>query len=156
MRKFISALLCVIVCISICSFSASAEEVKNQLVSRSVEMLQDGDYIVKELYQTEQAILPMTEGREISGRQTSTYYSSNGTAMWALSVEGTFIYINGVSSRAISAYASVEIFANNAKLVSKNATYSGNTTTATATVSYFGSSKTGSVSISCDIHGNLY
>ncbi len=150
MKRFISALLAIFLFIS-CTISISAKEPQDILVSRTVEVLENGDTIVTELY--ENAIQPRT-GK--SGHKTSTYQNAAGSNIWAITVNGTFSYTYGVSSTATGATATVHIYSDTAHFVSKNAYTSGNTATATGTVTYNSVTTTRSVSISCDIYGNLY
>lgn len=150
MKKFISVVLASLLFIS-CTVFVSAKEPQDILVSRTVEVLENGDTIVTELY--ENAIQPRT-GK--SGHKDYTYRNSSGTAIWGVTVDGTFTYNYGVSSTATSATATVKIYSSNADFVSKNAYTSGNTATATGTVSYNASVMTRSVSVSCDKYGNLY
>lgn len=156
MKRAISVLLCAVLCLCFFSIGVSAVETQTVLISRSVETLENGEYIVTELYQTQRAFQPLTEGREVQGNKTKNVYMPNGTLLWSLTVEGTFNCISGISSKATTSYAWVDIHSNNVKLLSKSASCSGNTATATGTVSYNSVNRTETVSISCDIHGNLY
>ncbi len=151
MKKFITVLLVFIFITSCCSLSVLAAEPQDILLSRTVETLDSGDFIIIELY--ENAMQPRT-GK--SGHKTATYRNSSGLAIWSVTVNGTFSYTYGVSSTATGASAVVEIFNSNASFVDKNAYTSGNTATATGTVTYNSVTTTRSVSISCDIYGNLY
>lgn len=151
MRKWFLLLSIVVLLVCFGSFTVSAQEPKDVLISRTVEVLDNGDSIVIELY--ENAVQVRT-GK--SGYRTYTYRNSSGSAVWNLTVDGSFIYNYGVSSTATSATATVNIYNNNARFISKNAYTSGNTATATTTVAYNTVSTTRSVSVSCDIYGNLY
>lgn len=150
MKKGISVLLCLILIFSVLSVSASAQEPEDILLSREVEVLENGDQVVTEIYLS--AVQPMTG---ISGNAKRTYRTASGKEMWAVIVKGTFNFTFGVSSEATSAEAIVELYDDGCKFVSKNAYTSGNTATATGTVNYYGSISNGSVSLSCSIYGNL-
>ncbi len=156
MRKLVSVLLCVILCFSVCSLECSAVATEKVLISRSVETLENGEYIVTELYQTVRALQPLAEGREVQGSKTTKLYSPSNTLLWDLTVEGTFNCISGVSAKATGSNAVLKVYASNVHVVSRSANYSSNTATATGTVSYNSVKKTATVSISCDVHGNLY
>lgn len=151
MKKYLSALLACLLVISCCTVSVSAEEQQDILLSRTVEVLDNGDMIVTELYQS--AIQPRT-GK--SGHKDYIHRNANGTDIWSVTVYGTFTYNYGVSSEATGATATVNIFNRKAEFVSKNAYTSGNTATATATVRYDSMLTTRSVSVSCDKYGNLF
>lgn len=151
MKKFISVLLVFIFITSCCSLSVLAAEPRDILLSRTVETLDNGDSIIIELYEN-----AMQSRTGASGHRTYTYRNSSGFDIWSVTVNGTFSYTYGVSSTATSSSAVVEIFSGNAHFVSKNAYTSGNTATATGTVTYNSVTTTRSVSVSCDKYGNLY
>lgn len=151
MKKLLAMVLSVLLLMGLCSTAALAATPEDTLLSRSEEILENGDYIVTELYKN--AIQPRTG---TSGYSTSTYYNASGNAIWDLTVQGYFSYTYGVSSTATSAEATVRIFNSNASFVSKNAYTSGNTATATGSITYRSIPASNSVSISCDKYGNLY
>lgn len=151
MKKFLSIVLVIVFSVSCCSMSVSAAKNEDILLSRSVDVLANGDSITIELYKN--AIQPRTGA---TGHRTFTYRNSSGTTIWDLTVNGTFSYNYGVSSTATNSSAVVNIYSNKADFISKNAYTSGNTATATATVAYDTVSTTRSVSVSCDKYGNLY
>lgn len=150
MKKVISVLLCVVMVFSVLSVSASAQGPEDILLSREVEVLENGDTITTEVYLN--AVQPLTG---ISGYTSKIYSNAFGKDMWAIIVNGTFDFTFGVSSKATKAEAIVEIYDDGCKFVSKNAYTSGNTATATGSVNYYGSISHGSVSLSCSIYGNL-
>ena len=151
MKKAISILLTALLLISLFSVSASAAEQQDILLSSTVEVLDNGDTVVTELYQS--AVQSRTGA---SGHKTSTYYNSDGAAIWSVSVQGTFTYSYGVSSTATGASATVNIYNSNAKFIDKTAYTSGNTATASALSAYNSVTSARSVSVSCDKYGNLY
>ena len=151
MKKAISILLTALLLISLFSFSASAAEQQDILLSKTVEVLENGERIVTELYQS--AVQPRTG---TSGHKTETYYGANNSVIWAVTVDGTFTYSYGVSSTATSAKATVNIYNSNAKFIDKTAYTSGNTATASALIAYNSVTSARSVSVSCDKYGNLY
>lgn len=151
MKKLIFILSVCLLLLSIISIGASAEAPEVILQSRSVEVLENGDTFVTELYMP--AVQPRTGA---TGYRTGTYYNASGSAIWAVTVNGSFTYNYGVSSKATSASATVQIYNNNATFLSKNAYTSGNTATATASVRYAAYTTNKSISVSCDVYGNLY
>ncbi len=151
MKKLLSILLIATLIVGCCSLSASAQEPQDILLSRTVEILDNGDSVVVELYKN--AIQPRTG---TSGHRTYTYYNSSGAQIWSVTVNGTFSYTYGVSSTATGASAVVNIYDSRASFQSKNAWTSGNTAWASGTVKYNGVQATRNAKISCDIYGNLY
>ena len=132
--------------------SATENTDSNILLSRSVEILDNGDYIVTETYET--ATQPRASIK--TGYRTSTYNNSDGTKIWDVTVQGTFSYSYGISSTATDAIAIVNIYNSNAEYRSKSAYTSGNTAYASATIVYKQYVTSRTVSISCDEYGNLY
>ncbi len=151
MKKFTAIFSICLVLLSIFSITASAQTNENILISRTVDVFENGDTFVTELYQP--SIQPRTGA---TGYKTGTYYNASGAAIWSVTVNGSFTYSYGVSSCADSASATVKIYNNNATFLSKNAYTSGNTATATASVRYAAYTTNKSISVSCDIYGNLY
>lgn len=150
MKRIAFFLIACLVIFSLCSTSALATENNDVLVKRTVEVLDNGDSIVTEVYEC--AVQPRS-GK--TGYASATYWNSLGAAVWKVTVTGTFTY-NGTTSSATNATASVSIYNSNAKFVSKNAYTSGQKATATATVKYDTVQTTRSASVSCDKNGNLY
>lgn len=150
MKKVVSVLLSVVLVFSVLSIGASAQEPGDILVSREVEVLENGDTITTEVYLN--AVQPLTG---ISGHKSKIYATASGKDMWAIIVNGSFDFTFGVSCKATYAGAIVEIYDDGCKFISKNAYTSGNTATATGSVNYKGSISNGSVSLSCSVYGNL-
>ncbi len=138
--------------------SPAAEASDSMMVSSSsIEYLENGDYIITELFVSPSSFRA-SDGIAATkpGQKTATYYNSVGTKIWSVTVDGMFQYTYGVSATATSASATVNIYVASATFVSKSASTSGNTATATGTVRYSGVNTTKSVSVSCDIYGNVY
>lgn len=149
MKKILSLLLVAVLLVSSLSIMAFAKGTEDTLLSRTVEVLDNGDTVITELY--ENAMQPRT-GKK--GHKVGTY-TSGGKEIWSVRVDGTFEYTYGVSSKATNATATVTIYEPNAAFVRKNSYVTTNKAIATAEVSYHGVSATRTVSISCDIYGNL-
>ena len=149
MKKCISILISLVMLFSV-SVSSFAGEQPDKLVSRTIEVLDNGDYIVREVY--EPAIQPRSSK---TGSAVETYTNAAGSAIWAVKVTGTFTY-NGSTSSATSSSVSVEIYNSGASFISKNASYSDNTARGTGSVKYSGYTATRTASVSCDKNGNLY
>lgn len=151
MKKLVSAFLCIVMFFSILPVSVFAEEPEDILLSQTTEVLDNGDFVVTELYQSAIQTYASTK----AGHKTSTYYNASGKAMWAVTVNATFTYTYGALSRATSAEAVVAIYDSGVSFLSKNAYMFGDTATAVASAQYGGSVSNGKVSITCDIYGNL-
>ena len=149
MKRTIAILICTIMLVSL-SIPALASAGSERLVSRTIEYLENGDYIVREVFE------PLIQPRSSkTGSAIETYRNSSGAAIWTVKVTGTFTY-TGSTSSATSSSASVSIYNPNASFVSKNASYSGNTARATGSVKYSGYTVSLTASVSCDKNGNLY
>lgn len=149
MKRTIAILICTIMLVSL-SIPALASAGSERLVSRTIEYLENGDYIVREVFE------PLIQPRSSkTGSAVETYRNSSGTAIWAVKVTGTFTY-NGSTSSATSSSATVSIYNSDASFISKNASYSGNTARATGSVNYSGYTATRTAYVSCDKNGNLY
>ncbi|MGN1026933.1 MAG: hypothetical protein ACI4P4_11085 [Faecousia sp.] len=158
MRRSLTLLLAMLCCISCLAFPATATEKasnnSNEVLVSSVHIdLPDGGYIIEEI--TEVEVNSVTRATSTkSGSKTSTRYTASDTAIFAVKVTGTFSY-TGSSSWATSSAATVYTYVSGASFVSKSASYSGNTATATGTVEYLGFDLTRTVNLSCDENGNL-
>ena len=149
MKRTIAVLVCMITLISLTN-PALALDRSDKLVSQTIEYLDNGDYIVREVFEP---VIQLRSGK--TGSAVETYRNATGAAIWAVKVIGTFTY-NGSTSSATSSSASVEIYNPNAEFVSKSANYSGNTARATGTIKYSGYTTTLTAYVSCDKNGNLY
>lgn len=150
MKKVVSAFLSLFLVFSVLSIGVSAQEPEDILLSREVEILENGDTITTEIYLN--AVQPLTG---ISGHKRSTYSTASGKDMWAVIVNGTFNYTYGVSCEATYAGAIVELYDNGCKFISKNAYTHSNAATATCSVQYGGAVSNASVTLYCDIYGKL-
>ena len=150
MKRLVSVLLSVILVVGVLSVSASARGPEDILLSREVEVLENGDTITTEIYLN--AVQPMSG---TYGYKKSIYSTASGKDMWAVIVNGTFTYTYGVSSQATSAEAIVELYDNGCKFISKNAYTHSNAATATCSVQYGGAVSNASVTLYCDIYGKL-
>lgn len=156
MKRTILLFFAIMLLVSLLSVSIDASEDRPIVGYSSIEYLDNGDYIVTELTINQpKGLSPNNTLTVKSGSKTKSYYASNGTKIWSVTVNGTFSYTYGVSSTATSSAATVNLFSANASFVRKSASTSGNTATATGTVAYSSVSTTMTVSVSCDKYGNL-
>ena len=151
MKKVFCTIIVFGLLVAILCTCAGATEIGDTLISRSVVTLDNGDYIVSELYQ------PLIETRSTkSGSRVSTYYGADDVKIWAVTVTGTFTYSYGVSSTATSSTATVDIFNPRAEFKSKNAYTSGDRAYAFASVMFDLSLASRTVYVGCDKYGQLY
>ena len=155
-RVFTFILAAAMLIVLLSSTVAASEDLPIKGV-RTIEYLENGDYIVTELsVNFSDGASPNSVTATKQGSKTATYYNSVGTRIWDVTVNGTFSYTNGISATATSASAIVNLYSTHASFVSKSAYTSGNTATAIGTVAYNSVSTTMSVSVSCDKYGNIY
>lgn len=147
MRRTISYLLTVLLIVSCMTFAASAEET-------DVIAFEDGSYFTVSIEEI---------GTRASGTKTAaktyTYHSDSGTAVWKAVLTGTFTY-TGSNSTCTASSCDVTIYDSDWHVISKSASKSGNSATASVTMGYrvlgiTTSKKTASLRLSCDANGNL-
>ena len=144
----ILATLILIVSLPVQAFAAETAE------TSSVIYLENGDYITITIQEIEGRASGTT-----SGHKDLTYTASSGTVCWKATLSGTFTY-TGTSATCTASSCSVTIYENNWYTVSKSATKSGNTATATITMGrkFLGvtiAKDTYDITLSCDKNGNL-
>lgn len=145
MKKiFAISLIVMLIFSSVFCIPASATEVKTET---TIEYLDNGDYIETTItyYETD------SRAATKSGSKTSTYKSDSGTALWSVTVNGTFTY-NGTTSSCTSVSRSASASASGWSIKSSSCTKSGNCASATATATY----KKGLVSYDKSLTVNLY
>lgn len=127
--------------------SAATDETK-------VTFFEDGSYLVETIH-----IVQSRASNTVSGDKTSVHYENDGTANWKLVVNGTFTYANGVAI-CRSSTCSVTIFDSDWYTISKSASKSGASATASATMGrkLLGvtvDQLSATVTLTCDGNGNL-
>lgn len=154
MKKFIILLLAITLSFY-CPLPASAATSTDTTI---VETFEDGSYIETII---EEVVVPSTRSSTstISGKKTSTYRNSSGTALWSISVTGTFTY-NGSSASCTKSTVSTSSYSSNWKVSSSSASKSGATAKATATFKQYKdgiyiTSTTQSVTLTCSKTGTL-
>lgn len=114
----------------------------------------DGSYIVISISEV--------QGRAagtVTGNKTYTYHDSDGATAWKAVLRGTFSY-TGSSASCTASNCNITIYDSAWYTISKSATKSGNTATASATM---GRKVLGvtvnqvpiTINLSCDANGNL-
>ena len=148
MKRFISLLMLVIVIVGIVPVAVGAEENNVHVI-----YFEDGSYMTVE-------VLPwkMQASGSTSGGKRYTYYDLDGVSQWRADLTGTFSY-NGSSATCTSSSVDVTIINSGLYVISKKASKSGNTASASVTMgcSYDGIMTTipANLSLKCDKNGNL-
>lgn len=152
MKKLLSVLLCLtLLCTVVAVPAAAAEEAGGRVVvSRRVEYLADGSYIVETISVPAVQVYSNT----VSGSKSAARYNSNGQHLFTVTVTGSFTY-DGSSAKATSAVGAFAAYASGVTLTGNNAYTSGASAIAWASASYQGSSFRQTVSLTCAPNGNL-
>lgn len=149
MKRFISLIL--LVPLLLCAIPVRGKAVENQVQTFYFE---DGSYATVEV---------INGGARASGSKSGskayTYYDSTGKTLWKATLTGSFTY-NGSSATCTSSSVDVTIYDSTWHTASKSANKSGNTASASVTMekSRLGitvTTKSASISLSCDKNGNL-
>lgn len=147
MKKVLSLVILIVTLFSLSIIPVSAKE-----VTTITEYLEDGTYFIETV--EEETSYGVWAISTKSGTKTRTYYSASGSALFSLTVGGTFNY-NGTVARAIDSSYSYGINSSLWSFVSGSSSYTANKATATGTFSSLGNQKTLSVTLACDQDGNL-
>jgi len=150
MKKILSLAFTLLFTLNALSLPVFASEASLDKLESYVEDCADGGYFVIEIGTYETLARASTK----SGYKTATYYTGSGKAVWAVRIDGDFIY-NGTSSSATSASATVYTYEAKAEFVSKNAYTSGASAIGSATMKYGTANTYKTVTLTCDKNGNL-
>lgn len=120
----------------------------------NVVYFEDGSYMVRELF----VVQTRASGTK-TGSKVATYYTSDGTAEWKVTLTGTFSY-TGTSAACTASNASVTIYNSNWYTISRNANKSGNAAISSVTMGYktlgiTTNRETSNLTLTCDKNGNL-
>ena len=120
----------------------------------NVVYFEDGSYMVRELF----VVQTRASGTK-TGSKVDTYYTSDGTAEWKVTLTGTFSY-TGTSAACTASNASATIYNSNWYTISRNANKSGNVATSSVTMGYktlgiTTARETSNLTLTCDKNGNL-
>lgn len=118
------------------------------------EVFADGSYETESIYK-----MQTRAGGTISGSKVRNHYDSKGTLCWQFVLNGSFSY-TGSSATCTSSTCSVSIYSQGWYVISKNASKSGNTASANATMgNQIDGGKvnqaSASLTLRCDKNGNL-
>lgn len=151
-KLFYSAIYFFCCCIiMVSSVSATDTDSPNLVINRTV--FSDGSYVIETISECANVNTARSTNSK-TGSKTAVYYDSSDVAIFGVKVTGSFEY-NGSTSEATNSVATVYIYDSSATYVSKSATYSGNTASATGKVKYNYVTIPLTTSLSCDKNGNL-
>lgn len=156
MRKTVS-LGVIISLISCLLFSVTASATIVNDYNRTIEYLDNGDYIETIISDDEtDSEISLFSTKSITKTKTSYFKNSIGTVLWSVAIKATFSY-NGKSATCTSCSHITTAPANNWSIRSASHSKSGNTATAKATATYKKSSGSSdyfrSVTIKCSPTG---
>lgn len=149
MKKIILILMCISFVLPFSSINTSA------LDYIEVENLENGYYIITTI--EEENTLRSTQTK--TGTKTKKFYNDNNQVMWSVSVHGTFTY-TGSSSKCTASTVSTTCPGSTWKIISRNASKSGNKATANATAGQYIAGQLSykvstSVTLTCSASGKL-
>ena len=145
MKRVVSVLMLVFFLFSALPMAGAAEAVSEERIE-----LGDGDYLIAETFQS-----GARASKSVSGSKPYTCYDSAGTALWKVTLYGTFTY-TGSSATCTASSISTTIYDSSWSTGSKSASKSGNKATGSATMKKSTvKSVPVSLSLSCSASGSL-
>ena len=145
MKRVVSVLRLVFFLFSALPMAGAAEAVSEERIE-----LGDGYYLIAETFQS-----GARASKSVSGSKPYTCYDSAGTALWKVTLYGTFTY-TGSSATCTASSISTTIYDSSWSTGSKSASKSGNKATGSATMKKSTvKSVPVSLSLSCSASGSL-
>lgn len=149
MKRVLPIFLVLTIAIFVFPMYANAAEKENNVV-----YFDDGSYMTAEVITNR-----MRASGSVTGNKIKTYYDSEGNTKWKAVLTGSFTY-TGSSATCTSASIDVTIYDSNWYVVSKSASKSGNTASASVTMGkkvadVTVSKVSANLTLSCDANGNL-
>lgn len=145
MKRVVSVLMLVFFLFSALPMAGAAEAVSEERIE-----LGDGYYLITETFQS-----GARASKSVSGSKPYTCYDSAGTALWKVTLYGTFTY-TGSSATCTASSISTTIYDSSWSTGSKSASKSGNKATGSATMKKSTvKSVPVSLSLSCSASGSL-
>ena len=150
MKRILSMSMALIMIVSLLSVTCFATSRSNTVVT----YFDDGSCLVE----TMEIEYSRASGTK-SGTKTQTYYDASGNTDWKVVLTGTFSY-TGSSATCTASSVSVTIYDSDWYTVSKSATKSGATASASVTMGYkvlgvTTKKVTATPTLTCDANGNL-
>lgn len=149
MKRVLCCLL--VLTLTLCAFPmyANAAEQESKVV-----YFDDGSYMTVEVIAN-----GMRASGTVTGNKSSTYYDSDGTVKWKAVLTGSFTY-TGSSATCTTASVNTTVYDSSWYTVSKSASKSGNTASASVTMGRKVAGVTvakasADMTLTCDANGNL-
>lgn len=155
MKKFMLLLLT----ISLVFYQPTTASAAVSTNTTIVKVFEDGSYMETVIEKTTTSLSARSTTSTVSGKKTNTYRNSEGSALWTLTVTGTFTY-NGSSATCTKSTVSATSYNSNWRISSSSASKLGATAKATATAKKYSNricikSMTQSISLTCSKNGTL-
>lgn len=149
MKKLISIILVAMFAFLCLPVAGAAETVATEKIE-----FEDGSYLIVETIRN-----GARASGTVSGSKPYTYYSASGTALWKVTLNGTFTY-TGSSATCTASSVSTTIYNTSWSTSSKSASKSGSKATGSATMKQTKNGLTSnsipvSLSLSCSASGTL-
>lgn len=149
MKRAVSILMLVFFLFGALPMAGAAEAVSEERIE-----LGDGYYLIAETFQS-----GVRASKSVSGSKPYTCYDGAGTALWKVTLYGTFTY-TGSSATCTASSISTTIYENSWSTGSKSASKSGSKATGSATMKQTKNGLTAksvpvSLSLSCSASGTL-
>lgn len=153
MKKLMALLLSLVTVLSMtCVAFAGEMPTTSKTYPAEYEYFYDVSYMVTTITESSSAFIRASRSK--TGSKTAKYYSSSGSALWSVTVTGTFSY-TGSSATCKSASVSTKIYNSAWSLVSSYAKPCGATAPATAKYNNSFTYKSLSVTLTCKANGVL-
>lgn len=149
--RFLALMLCVCAIVAAINPVALAAETQE---NPCITYYEDGSYSVTTITLDEQENGISVAATEARATKQRDFYDSSSNLVWTLYVHGTFIY-DGRSATATDSDYSYQIYDSEWSFVSGSASYSGATARATGKFSWYGTTSSASVSLTCSANGTL-
>ena len=151
MKRFLCCVMAMVLLAAMFPVFGKAAAYGEEVVT---EVFADGSYETESIYK-----MQTRAGGTISGSKVKNYYDSKGTLCWQFVLNGSFSY-TGSSATCTSSTCSVSIYSQGWYVISKNASKSGNTASANATMGessggVLANQVSASLTLRCDKNGNL-
>lgn len=159
MKKWLAFMTTLVVIL----FTSLPTSAAADLSCKTIDYLEDGSYFVTVIeadsIDTTHFLLAESNSSSCSGKKTSTYFSSSGEKLWAITVTGTFTY-TGSSATCTKVSSAKTSYSSSWKVSSISSTKKGNTASATATGTHYKNSTaiesvTRTVTLTCSKTGVL-
>ena len=151
MKRFLCCVMAMVLAVNMFPVFSNAAAYGEEVVT---EVFADGSYETESIYK-----MQTRAGGTVSGSKVKNYYDSKGTLCWQFVLNGSFSY-TGSSATCTSSTCSASIYSQGWYVISKNASKSGNTASANATMgNQIDGGKvnqaSASLTLRCDKNGNL-